>query len=182
MSEFLKSDLKITPIESEPRAFQKSEFEKSKVETVSDLYPIYWVRLLKILMSRAGEEVAYSNERQPEGLSEDIGHSYPRSDLKYRGIRITELKQELSSMVNNQNLKSENVKPLITEMMLSDAPYINSEQDEKNNQRFFVTLLGSQAYSEISRNGVMSGFWKLVERTQIPSREPKSTRKRRHRP
>ena len=92
-------------------------------------------------------------------------------------MRITDLRLELSTCVRNQNLKPENVKPLLEIMMAKDAPYINSET-KNGSERYFITLLGKQAYKKILSNDVLAGYWKVVSKTQQPGKKVSRKRER----
>lgn len=177
MSDF-QADFNSFKSEKEPKSVTEYSHVSNKFEDdVSDLYPIYWIRILKILTERDEFEQQYKvNPHHFEGLGNN--HAYPNSDLAYHGIRITEFTKELSKIVTNQNLKSTDFKALLEEMMQPDSPYVNFQNDEKGYARYFITTLGKAAYKKTQNDEILTGFWSIIDRTQRPTRLLKKSEKK----
>lgn len=168
MSEFESGLEKITTRAVEPKPFTAIEYEVSE-ESFPDLYPIYFVRILDVLVERDKKEKEYQNNPQIfQGLTDKVTYSYSYLDLADHGIRITELKLELAKKVRNQNLKPGDFKPLLEKMMNPDIPYVLCKSDEKNSNRYFVTQLGKEFYKKTKDDDALCGYWEIVAKTQLP--------------
>ena len=162
-------DFEIRGKSSPKKAVQESS-EVSYTKGLPDKYPIYWIRVLLVLDQRKKLEKEYkTNPQLYKTRDEDF------SDLEYEGFRQDDLNENLSNIMSNSNIRTIDYRDLFLRMQEESAQYVNSYEDKKGNTRYRITFLGELALKEKDEKSALSGFWEIVDNTQLPGKE-KGTR------
>ena len=154
-----------------PKKTIKEESRLRKSHGLSNIYPIYWIRILELLKERKHREEDYKvHPDYYKKLERDF------SDLRYKGIRQDDLNVELSERVGNSKLRSIDYRDLLDTMQISSKQYIHTGKDEKTSLRYQITLLGELALKEKNNESALIGFWGIFDKTQLPQKKKGTTR------
>jgi len=142
---------------------ERKNKETKESNSYSPLFPIYWIRLLKVLEIRKKDEDDYKSDPKKHASSEK-----DYSDLKFEGLKKESLTMKLRNTVNNSGLEAKNYNDVLKLLTDPVAPYVDKYTDKKEKERFRITLLGELALEQIEKDKILSGFWNIVKETNLP--------------
>ena len=155
-----------SPSKTKPRKKSLRDDKESKEpDSFSTLYPIYWIRILEVLKERKDLENDYKSN--PTKFNTREGNF---DDLKFEGLTKTPLTEHLSVKITSSNLQGENFDPVLKMMTDPISQYINAYEDKKKMERFRITLLGELALKQMNNEDILSGYWNLVRKTNLPKK------------
>jgi hypothetical protein len=161
--------LPTTPTKSEPKKRQQRKESKTEESySFSPLYPIYWIRILEVLQERKNLEDDYSsNPKTYEGREGDY------KDLENEGLGKEDLSSKLGMKISNSKIRGIDYNEVLIIMIDPVSPYINVHSDKSKKDRYRITRFGILALKQISNDDILSGYWDLVKKTNLPKKEQK---------
>jgi len=160
---------KTTITKTEPRKKQQRTDRKTEEsDSFSPLYPIYWIRILEVLQERKEREDDYKSN-----LKKYQGREGNYEDLEDEGLRKDDLSGKLGLKISNSKIKGADYNEVLSMMLNPVSPYINVHLDHSKRERFRITQFGILALKQTSNDDILSGYWDLIRKTNLPKKQQK---------